>query len=63
MKSVNRKRIERIEKARRLEQSKSSYALVIYSPEIREQIDSLEINADPKGGYQHLWVTRLSQEK
>lgn len=46
MKPVNRKRIEKIEKAYSLEESKSSYALVVYSPEIRDQIDSLEIDAD-----------------
>ena len=46
MKPVNRKRIENIEQVCSLEQSKSSYALVVYSPEIHDQIDLLEIDAD-----------------
>ncbi len=46
MKPVNRKRIEKIGKACSIEESKSSYALVVYSPEIHDQIDSLEIDAD-----------------
>lgn len=46
MKPVNRKRIEKIGKACSFEESKSSYALVVYSPEIHDQIDSPEIDAD-----------------
>lgn len=46
MKPMNRKRIEKIEKTCSLEESKSSYALIVYSPEIHDQIDSLEIDAD-----------------
>ncbi|MDE3046205.1 MAG: hypothetical protein KGJ02_06135 [Verrucomicrobiota bacterium] len=43
MKPVNRKRIE---KTCGLEESKPSYALFVYSPEIYDQIDSFEIDAD-----------------
>lgn len=46
MKLMNRKRIEKIEKTCNLQESKPSYALVVYSPEIQDQIDSLEVDAD-----------------
>jgi len=47
MKPMNRKRIEKIEKTCNLQESKPSYyALVVYSPEIHDQIDSLEVDAD-----------------
>jgi|GEM_PF-5588348 hypothetical protein len=46
MKPANRKRVEELEKACNLVQRRSSYALVIYSPEISDQIDELEVAAD-----------------
>ena len=46
MKHVNRKRIENIERVCSLGKGKSSYALVVYSPEMHDKINSLEIDAD-----------------
>jgi len=46
MKPANRKRVEELERACKPGQMRSSYALVIYSPEISDQIDALEVDAD-----------------
>lgn len=46
MKPANRKRVEELEKACKPGRMRSSYALVIYSPEIADQIDEVEVDAD-----------------
>lgn len=46
MKLANRKRVEVLEKACNPERGKPSYALVIYSPEISDQISGLDVDAD-----------------
>ena len=46
MKPANRKRVEELERACRPERMRPFYALVIYSPEISDQIDELEVDAD-----------------
>ena len=46
MKLANRKRIEELEKICKPDRKRPSYALVIYSPEISDQIDELEVDAD-----------------
>jgi hypothetical protein len=46
MKLANRKRIEELEKVCKSDKKRPSYALVIYDAEIRDQIESLEVDAD-----------------
>ena len=46
MKLANRKRIEELEKVYTPEKKRPSYALVIYDGEIRDQIETLEVDAD-----------------
>ena len=46
MKPANRKRVEELEKVCKPRRGRPSYALVIYSPEISDQIDELEVDAD-----------------
>jgi hypothetical protein len=46
MKLANRKRVEELEKVCKPGEKRPSYALVIYSPEISDQIDELEVDAD-----------------
>ncbi len=46
MKLENRKRIEELEKVCKPGKKRSSYALVIYDADIRDQIDTLEVDAD-----------------
>lgn len=46
MKLANRMRIEELEKVCKPGKERPSYALVIYDPEISDQIDELEIDAD-----------------
>lgn len=46
MKLANRKRVEELEKVCKPGKKRPSYALVIYSPEISDQIDELEVDAD-----------------
>jgi hypothetical protein len=46
MKPANRKRVEELEKICKPGRGRPSYALVVYSPEISDQIDELEIDAD-----------------
>lgn len=46
MKSVNKQRVEQLEKACNFEQGKPSYALVIYSAEMADKISDLEVDAD-----------------
>jgi hypothetical protein len=46
MKPANRKRVEELEKACKPGRGKPSYALVIYSPEISDQISGLDVDAD-----------------
>lgn len=46
MKPANRKRVEELEKVYKPGRGRPSYALVIYSSEISDQIDELEVDAD-----------------
>ena len=47
MKTMNRKRVEQLEKSCNVGKKKSSYALVIYSPEMsHDQVAALEVDAD-----------------
>ena len=43
---MNRKRVEALEKICKPGKQKPSYALVIYSPEISDQISTLEVDSD-----------------
>lgn len=46
MKLANRKRIEELEKVCQPGKKRPSYALVIYDGDIRDQIKTLEVDAD-----------------